>query len=214
MNSNTDHSKVIDLCKNENLIDEFQSSIVEDLKSSINKPTVKDNYLNIADMIRDNKFLGFFVTYSNGEFSGCSGVMTPNIWKKNYARINSRFYLFTKFREVSLVNFQRSPSDRKNFTKTLYFSEVSLCEDLNMDVIFVTRENKGRHNAIETICRRRNLITPDANWIVAKDYIQTCDNISRSCIQRCKYKVLNRNFNLNKIRQDFKWMSQDEYDAI
>ena len=165
-------------------------------------------------MIRDNKFLGFFVTYSNGEFSGCSGVMTPNIWKKNYARINSRFYLFTKFREVSLVNFQRSPSDRKNFTKTLYFSEVSLCEDLNMDVIFVTRENKGRHNAIETICRRRNLITPDANWIVAKDYIQTCDNISRSCIQRCKYKVLNRNFNLNKIRQDFKWMSQDEYDAI
>ena len=214
MNSNTDHSKVIDLCKNENLIDEFQSSIVEDLKSSINKPTVKDNYLNIADMIRDNKFLGFFVTYSNGEFSGCSGVMTPSIWKKNYARINSRFYLFTKFREVSLVNFQRSPSDRKNFTKTLYFSEVSLCEDLNMDVIFVTRENKGRHNAIETICRRRNLITPDANWIVAKDYIQTCDNISRSCIQRCKYKVLNRDFNLNKIRQDFKWMSQDEYDAI
>ena len=208
------HSKIIDLCKNENLIDEFQSSIVEDLKSSINKPTVKDNYLNIADMIRDNKFLGFFVTYSNGEFSGCSGVMTPSIWKKNYARINSRFYLFTKFREVSLVNFQRSPSDRKNFTKTLYFSEVSLCEDLNMDVIFVTRENKGRHNAIETICRRRNLITPDANWIVAKDYIQTCDNISRSCIQRCKYKVLNRNFNLNKIRQDFKWMSQDEYDAI
>ena len=214
MNSNTDHSKVIDLCKNENLIDEFQSSIVEDLKSSINKPTVKDNYLNIADMIRDNKFLGFFVTYSNGEFSGCSGVMTPSIWKKNYARINSRFYLFTKFREVSLVNFQRSPSDRKNFTKTLYFSEVSLCEDLNMDVIFVTRENKGRHNAIETICRRRNLITPDANWIVAKDYIQTCDNISRSCIQRCKYKVLNRNFNLNKMRQDFKWMSQDEYDVI
>ena len=214
MNSNTDHSKVIDLCKNENLIDEFQSSIVEDLKSSINKPTVKDNYLNIADMIRDNKFLGFFVTYSNGEFSGCSGVMTPSIWKNNYARINSRFYLFTKFREVSLVNFQRSPSDRKNFTKTLYFSEVSLCEDLNMDVIFVTRENKGRHNAIETICRRRNLITPDANWIVAKDYIQTCDNISRSCIQRCKYKVLNRNFNLNKMRQDFKWMSQDEYDAI
>ena len=214
MNSNTDHSKIIDLCKNENLIDEFQSSIIEDLKSSINKPTVKDNYLKIGDMIRADKFLGFFVTYNNGEFSGCSGVMTPSIWKKNYARINTRFYLFTKFREVSLVNFQRSASDRKNFTKTLYSNEVNLCMDLNLDVIFVTRENKGRHNAIETICRRRNLITPNANWIVAKDYIQTCDNISRSCIQRCKYKVLNRNFDLNKIRQDFKWMSQDEYDTI
>jgi hypothetical protein len=188
--------------------------MIEDLKSSINKPTVKDNYLKIGDMIRADKFLGFFVTYNNGEFSGCSGVMTPSIWKKNYARINTRFYLFTKFREVSLVNFQRSASDRKNFTKTLYSNEVNLCMDLNLDVIFVTRENKGRHNAIETICRRRNLITPNANWIVAKDYIQTCDNISRSCIQRCKYKVLNRDFDLNKIRQDFKWMSQDEYDTI
>lgn len=208
------HSNIIDLCKNENLIDEFQSSIIEDLKSSINRPTVKDNYLNIADMIRDDKFLGFFVTHNNGEFSGCSGVMTPSIWKNNYARINSRFYLFTKFREVGLGDFQRSASDRKNFIKTLYFNEVNLCVDLNMDVIFVTRESKGRHNAIESICKRKNLIDPDADWVVAKDYIQTCDNISRSCIQRCKYKVLNKNFNLNKIRQDFKWMSQNEYDAI
>ena len=50
------HSKIIDLCKNENLIDEFQSSIIEDLKSNINKPTVKSNYLKIADMIRDDSF--------------------------------------------------------------------------------------------------------------------------------------------------------------
>ena len=62
--------------------------------------------------------------------------------------------------------------------------------------------------------QKKNLIDPDADWVVAKDYIQTCDNISRSCIQRCKYKVLNKNFNLNKIKQDFKWMNQNEYDAI
>ena len=38
------HNNIIDLCKNENLIDEFQSFIIEDLKYSINKPTVKVGY--------------------------------------------------------------------------------------------------------------------------------------------------------------------------
>ena len=209
----TIHALTIDICKEKNkeLLPELGRFIKFDLLDPINTSTNLENYENIVQMIQDNKFLGFVVVFAENRISGFSGVMTPSVWKPNYARINSRFYLAARYRQRGIVNFQEAESQRKTFIHKLYFHELDICRENNIDVCFVTRENKGKSNAIKSIHYRKNLIDPDGDWILADDYIQTCQDLSPSCIQRCKYKVMNPDYDLENLRNDFTWYTQEQY---
>lgn len=127
---------VTDLCRDSTYLELF-NSIVEEIQ--LGNDELKSNYVDI----KPKDFASLTVALRGSEVLAFSGMqIQPDRWGPGKARVSARFYIPPKFRHAHLQKFE--PSDKYVNSAYLIPRQIAVARSLNLDCIFISREDKRR----------------------------------------------------------------------
>ena len=181
--------------------EKYRCFIIEKYKNSANIENYTEKRFKIQNL------LGLFLVFDK-EFQRIAGFMsvfTPQIWPKNIARIDNRYWIDPLYRlqGLSTCRDHRNLRYVRNWGSSIaYKHQINCCIKNKIALAVITRENtKGPDSKNNMDFLYENFKIKRPEWKLAENYYLTCSNTKdHKCWQRLAY------LELHKEKSSKKWL--------